>query len=100
MPYLMGGFPTLAQSARIGEAYVAAGADLIELGLPYSDPLADGPVIHEAGTRALAAGATVAPVLEIARALSARVPVVLMSYANMVLAPGVGAFVERLARSG
>ncbi len=57
MPYLMGGFPTLADSVRIGEACVQAGADILELGVPYSDPLADGPVIHEAGTRALAAGA-------------------------------------------
>ena len=56
MPYLMGGFPTLEQSLQIGEAYVRRGADLIELGVPYSDPLADGPVIHAAGTRALAAG--------------------------------------------
>ena len=47
-----------------------AGADMIELGVPYSDPLADGPVIHAAGTRALAAGANVAGVLEVARALS------------------------------
>ena len=60
MPYLMAGYPTLAQSAAIGEACVRAGADLIELGVPYRDPLADGPVIHEAGTRALAAGANVA----------------------------------------
>jgi tryptophan synthase alpha chain len=100
MPYLMGGFPTLEQSLRIGEAYVAAGADLIELGVPYSDPLADGPVIHEAGTRALAAGASLGGVLEVARALTPSVPVVLMCYANMVLAPGAGAFVERLARAG
>ncbi len=77
-----------------------AGADVIELGLPYSDPLADGPVIHAAGTRALAAGANVAGVLEVARALAASVPVVLMCYANMVFAPGVDAFVERLARTG
>ena len=55
---------------RIGEAYVQAGADLIELGVPYSDPLADGPVIHEAGTRALAAGASIGGVLEVARALA------------------------------
>ncbi len=100
MPYLMGGFPTLEQSARIGEAYVAGGADLIELGVPYSDPLADGPVIHAAGTSALAAGSSIAGVLEVARALAADVPVVLMCYANMVLAPGAEAFVERLARSG
>ena len=68
--------------------------------MPYSDPLADGPVIHEAGTRALAAGANVAGVLEVARALAPSVPVVLMCYANMVFAPGAEAFVERLARSG
>jgi tryptophan synthase alpha chain len=100
MPYVMGGFPTLEQSLQIGQACVRAGADLIELGLPYSDPLADGGVIHAAGTRALAAGANVAGVLEVARVLSASVPVALMCYANMVFAPGVDAFVERLARSG
>jgi tryptophan synthase alpha chain len=100
MPYVMGGFPTLEQSLRIGQACVRAGADLIELGLPYSDPLADGPVIHAAGTRALDAGSNVAGVLEVARVLSASVPVALMCYANMVFAPGVDAFVERLARSG
>jgi tryptophan synthase alpha chain len=100
MPYLMGGFPTLDQSIEIGQACVSAGADILELGVPYSDPLADGPVIHEAGTRALAAGASLAGVLEVARTLAPSVPVVLMCYANMVLAPGVDAFVERLARTG
>jgi tryptophan synthase alpha chain len=100
MPYLMGGFPTLEESMRIGEAYLKAGADLIELGVPYSDPLADGPVIHEAGTRALAAGASIGGVLEVARELAGSVPVVLMCYVNMVMAPGAEAFVERLARTG
>jgi tryptophan synthase alpha chain len=100
MPYLMGGFPTLEESSRIGEACVEAGADLLELGVPYSDPLADGPVIHDAGTRALAAGANLTGVLEVARALAPRVPVVLMCYANMVLAPGAEAFVARLAQTG
>ncbi|HEX3519884.1 MAG TPA: tryptophan synthase subunit alpha [Solirubrobacteraceae bacterium] len=100
MPYVMAGFPTLEESVRIGEACVRGGADVIELGVPYSDPLADGPVIHAAGTQALAAGATVAGVFEVARALSPSVPVVLMCYANMVFAPGVDAFVERLARTG
>jgi tryptophan synthase alpha chain len=100
MPYLMGGFPTLEASARIGEACAAAGADVLELGVPYSDPLADGPVIQAADTQALAAGASVAGVLEVARALTPQVPVVLMCYANMVYAPGVEAFVERLAQSG
>ena len=56
MPYLMGGFPTLDASRAIGEAYAEAGADLVELGVPFSDPLADGPVIHAAGTAALAGG--------------------------------------------
>ncbi|MEA2333562.1 MAG: tryptophan synthase alpha chain [Solirubrobacteraceae bacterium] len=100
MPYLMAGFPTLVQSIAIGEACAHAGADLLELGVPYSDPLADGPVIHDAGTRALAAGASVAGVLEVARALSPSVPVVLMCYANIVFAPGEAAFVQRLARTG
>ena len=96
MPYLMGGYPTLADSIEIGEACIKAGADIIELGMPYSDPLADGPVIHAAGTQALQAGANVAGVLEVARALAQSVPVVLMCYANMVFAPGAEAFVERL----
>jgi tryptophan synthase alpha chain len=100
MPYVMGGFPTLQESVRIGQACVAAGADVIELGMPYSDPLADGPVIHAAGTAALRAGASVASVLEVARALAPSVPVVLMCYANMVFAPGVEAFLERLERTG
>jgi tryptophan synthase alpha chain len=100
MPYLMAGFPTLDQSIAIGQACVQGGGDLLELGVPYSDPLADGPVIHEAGTRALAAGASVGGVLEVARALSPSVPVVLMCYANVVFAPGATAFAERLALTG
>lgn len=100
MPYLMGGYPTLQESLRIGEACVHAGADIIELGVPYTDPLADGPVIHEAGTKALAAGASLTGVLEVARGLAPSVPVVLMCYANMVIAPGVHEFVDRLARTG
>jgi tryptophan synthase alpha chain len=100
MPYSMAGFPTLEDSVRIGEACIEGGADLLELGVPYTDPLADGPVIHAAGTRALAAGANLGGVLEVARALAPRIPVVLMCYANMVFAPGAEAFVERLARTG
>lgn len=100
MPYLMGGFPTLDESLKIGEACIDAGADILELGVPYSDPLADGPVIHEAATRALAAGASLGGVLELAGVLSRRVPVVLMCYANMVFAACVDSFVERLAQAG
>ncbi len=57
MPYMMGGFPD-RRSTAIAVAYADSGADLIELGVPFSDPLADGPVIHAAATSALAAGAT------------------------------------------
>jgi tryptophan synthase alpha chain len=100
MPYLMGGFPDMATSRAIGEAYAAAGADLVELGIPYSDPLADGPVIHAAGTAALRAGATVGGVLEVAEALSRRLPVVLMCYVNLVLARGLDAFAAAAREAG
>lgn len=96
MPYLMGGFPDLEGSLAIGEAYADGGADLVELGVPFSDPLADGPVIHAAGTQALAAGATVAGVLEVGAKLAERVPVVLMAYANLVYGPGFEAFADAL----
>ena len=66
MPYLMGGFPDLDASLAIGEAYADGGADLVELGVPFSDPLADGPVIHAAGTRALAVGRDRPDVIELA----------------------------------
>jgi tryptophan synthase alpha chain len=86
MPYMMGGYPTLEGSLDIGNAYIEAGADLIELGVPFSDPLADGPVIHAAATEALRNGATFDGVLDVARQLSGRVPVVIMCYANLLLA--------------
>jgi tryptophan synthase alpha chain len=100
MPYLMGGFPDLETSRAVGEAAADAGADLIELGIPFSDPLADGPVIHAAGTRALAAGATPHAVLGVCEALSGRLPVVLMVYANVVLAGGAERFAARAAAAG
>ena len=100
MPYLMGGFPDLDTSRAIGEAYAESGADLVELGVPFSDPLADGPVIHAAGTEALAAGATLHGVLEVGRELAATVPVVLMCYANLVFARGAERFAGDLAERG
>jgi tryptophan synthase alpha chain len=99
MPYLMGGFPDLDTSRRIGLAYAGAGADLVELGVPFSDPLADGPVIHAAGTRALRAGATLPGVLEVARALAGHVPVVVMCYANLILARGLERFADALVEA-
>ena len=100
MPYLMGGFPDLDGSRLVGEACADGGADLVELGIPFSDPLADGPVIQVAGSRALAAGATVEGVLRVAEALAPRLPVVLMTYANLVLAPGADAFARSAAAAG
>lgn len=100
MPYLMGGFPTMERSRAVAQAYVAGGADLVELGIPFSDPLADGPVIHEAGTAALAAGATTDAVLDLGAELAGRLPVIVMTYANLVLARGVEAFAAQLAERG
>jgi tryptophan synthase alpha chain len=100
MPYMMGGFPDQAASMSVAEAYAEGGADLIELGVPFSDPLADGPVIHAADTAALNAGATLESVLEICGSVSARVPVALMVYANMVLARGAEQFADLAAEAG
>jgi tryptophan synthase alpha chain len=100
MPYLMGGFPTVDAARAVGAAYVAGGADLIELGVPFSDPLADGPVVHAAGVAALAAGATLDDVLDLGAELARAVPVVVMCYANTVLARGPEAFAATLAGIG
>jgi tryptophan synthase alpha chain len=100
MPYLMGGFPDVERSVAVGVAYAEAGADLVELGVPFSDPLADGPVIHAAGTRALVAGATVHAVVEAGARIAEHVPVVLMCYANPLLARGPERFCGELAERG
>ncbi len=100
MPYLMAGFPDQETSTLVAEAYVGAGADLVELGVPFSDPLADGPTIHAAGTAALEAGATLETALEVCRRIAAAVPVVPMVYANMVLARGPREFAELLLDAG
>ena len=97
MPYMMAGFPDRETSLAVAEAY-AESADLVELGVPFSDPLADGPVIHAAATAALKGGATLESSLEVCEAISSRVPVVLMVYANMVLAHGGAVEFARRAR--
>jgi tryptophan synthase alpha chain len=97
MPYMMAGYPDRESSLAVAAAYVDSGADLIELGVPFSDPLADGPTIHAAATTALEAGATFSTALEVCRSVSDRAPVVLMAYANMVLAHGGAAEFARLA---
>jgi tryptophan synthase alpha chain len=96
MPYLMGGFPDLDTSRRIGLAYAENGAHLVELGVPFSDPLADGPVIHAAATAALRAGVRLDGVLEVGRAIAEHVSVIVMCYANPILARGPERFVDAL----
>ncbi len=100
MPYMMAGYPTVEASREIAEAYVEAGADLIELGIPFSDPLADGPVIHAAAVEALEAGARLVDCLNVARAVAQRVPVVAMCYVNPILARGVERFCDLLVDAG
>jgi len=99
MPYMMAGYPDRETGLAVAEAYVDAGADLIELGVPFSDPLADGPAIHAAATKALEEGATLATALEVCRAISEQVPVVFMAYANMVLAHGGATEFARMGRA-
>ncbi len=101
MPYMMAGYPDREASLAIAAAYVDAGADLVELGVPFSDPLADGPVIHAAATEALVVGATLDTALEVCESIAERVPVVLMAYSNMILAHGGPAeFASRAAAAG
>ena len=100
MPYLMGGYPDLGASAEAGLAAADAGADLIELGVPFSDPLADGPVIHAAATEALAGGVTLHGVLGVCEQIATRLPVVLMVYTNVVLTTGPERFALRAAAAG
>jgi tryptophan synthase alpha chain len=100
MPYLMGGFPDVEKSLDVAVAYADGGADLIELGVPFSDPLADGPVIHAAGVSALQGGATVDRVLDVGRQVAERVPVVVMCYSNPIFARGLERFVDMLSSTG
>jgi tryptophan synthase alpha chain len=99
MPYMMAGYPDRDTGLAVAAAYVDAGADLIELGVPFSDPLADGPTIHAAATKALEEGATLATALEVCRSVADEVPVVFMAYANMVLAHGGSTGFARMARA-
>jgi tryptophan synthase alpha chain len=99
--YLPAGFPTVPGAIEAARAMAAAGADVIEIGLPYSDPLMDGPVIAEAVHRALENGIRVADVLRTVEAVAAAgVPVLVMTYWNPVDRYGVRAFARDLAAAG
>jgi tryptophan synthase alpha chain len=100
IPYLTAGYPTLDGAREVGEAYIEAGADIVEIGVPFSDPLADGPTIQDTTTRALQNGADLDYCLELALGLSGRVPVVFLVYYNVVFARGVEEFLDEAAGAG
>jgi tryptophan synthase alpha chain len=104
VPYVVAGYPDAEASARLGIAAIDAGADLLEIGLPYSDPLADGVTLQHASSAALASGATLDGSFEIVeRVCRARpdTPVVVMGYVNQFLGPrGARAIADRLEKAG
>src|SRR5712664_599758 len=89
IPYVTAGFPTLGVCRDLLRAVVAAGADFVEVGVPFSDPLADGPTIQRTTQAALEQGMTAAGVLDLVREARLDIPVVIMTYLNPVLAFGV-----------
>lgn len=102
IPFITAGDPDLGTTVKILHELVEAGADLIELGIPFSDPMADGPTIQAASERALAGGATLAGVLDCVRQLRqhSNVPVVLMGYYNPVFHYGAAQFAHDAAAAG
>jgi tryptophan synthase alpha chain len=102
MPYFMSGYPSAAQSVKIVVAAAEGGADIIELGMPFSDPLADGATVQHAGQVALERGMSISGCMEVARQIAAQtsVPLLLMGYYNPVLAYGLDRFCEKARQSG
>ncbi len=100
IPYFTGGWPDLATSHRLVAEVIAAGADIVELGVPFSDPVADGPVVQRSAHEALQAGVTPDDVFGVAAAHSAEVPFVLLTYVNTVLAYGPQRFFTRASACG
>ncbi|MEO8106395.1 MAG: tryptophan synthase subunit alpha, partial [Actinomycetes bacterium] len=99
--YLPAGFPSVPGAIEAMQAMVEGGVDAIEVGLPYSDPLLDGPTIQEAVDRALQTGATTLDVLETVRAVAdTGVPTMVMSYWNPIERFGVARFARQLAEAG
>src|SRR5712692_7052797 len=100
--YIMAGDPSLDATLKYVLALAEAGADVIELGVPFSDPLADGPTIQRASERALKAGATLAGILELVRRIrqSSQVLLVLFSYYNPILQMGLEKFASAAASAG
>src|SRR5213595_3460297 len=103
IPFITAGDPEPGLTVALMHALVAGGADVIELGVPFSDPMADGPVIQRASERALAQGVSLSDVLEMVaefRSKDAATPVVLMGYANPIEAMGAAVFTARAQEAG
>lgn len=102
IPFITGGDPNLATTQKLLIAMQKAGADLIEIGIPFSDPIAEGPVIQEADERALAAGCTTDKLFDMVKETQEemRVPVVFMTYVNPIFAYGKKKFMKRCAECG
>jgi tryptophan synthase alpha chain len=100
IPYLTAGYPDMTTSDRLIETLIERGADIVELGLPFSDPIADGPVVQRSAHEALLCGITPDHVFELAAAHSAAVPFVVLTYLNPVLAYGVERFFDHARRAG
>jgi tryptophan synthase alpha chain len=100
--YITAGDPDLDRTAGILRALDRAGADVLEVGVPFSDPLADGPVIQRATERALAAGTTLSGVLDLLRSIRSDItaPIVIFSYANPILRLGAERFADRAREAG
>ncbi|HHT37524.1 MAG: tryptophan synthase subunit alpha [Candidatus Wallacebacter cryptica] len=102
IPYITAGDPNLAATAEFVSALDRAGVDIIELGVPYSDPLADGPVIQRATGRALAAGTTMTKIFDLVQSFQGKIrtPIVLLVYFNPVYKYGMEAFAAKCAEVG
>lgn len=103
IPYVTAGFPEPEQALAVLRALVAGGADIIELGVPFSDPAADGPTIQRANDRALATGMSLTKVLALVaefRREDPTTPIVLMGYCNPIEAMGIETFAEAAAKAG
>jgi tryptophan synthase alpha chain len=102
LPYLTAGIPSIEESVLIFRAMADAGADGFEVGIPYADPLMDGPVIMAAGELALERGVTVSVALEVVRRVAEETgkPVLAMTYVNPVLRRGIGTFFAEVADAG
>ncbi|MBV8939483.1 MAG: tryptophan synthase subunit alpha [Alphaproteobacteria bacterium] len=103
IPFIMGGDPDLATASAVLNALPQAGADIIEIGIPFSDPMADGPVIQAAGRRALGTGTRMKDILRMVeefRSRDAQTPVILMGYVNPVHHYGIARFCRDAARAG